>query len=202
MTMNRICVTTSDNYHHCLPVFFKCYNKHWGDFFDLVGYKKPDDLPDNCRFVSLGEQRGPQYFTDDLSAYFKKQPQFFFWCMEDCFIKSFNERRYHLTIAKYLTPGIAKISLVNEAMRRPHKVDGQYFICENKTDYLLSTQPAIWNRDFLLKWMKPGFSPWQFETQVVDDFRRVIGPVENIVFHNEGVRKHNIHELNLEGLEL
>lgn len=197
----RICVTTSDNYFHCLPVFFKCFNQHWGDFFDLVGYKKPDDLPDNCRFVSLGKQRGPQYFTDDLSGYFSRQPMWFTWIMEDQFIKAFNERRYHLTIAKFLAPDIAKISLVNEAIRRPHKVDGQYFICENKTDYLLSTQPAIWNRDFLLKWMKPGLTPWLFEKQVVDDFRRVIGPVDNIVSHNEGVRKHNIHELNLEGIE-
>lgn len=197
----KVIVTTSDAYHHCLPVFFKTYNRHWGDPFDLVGYKEPPDLPENCTFVSLGKQRGPEYFSDDLAPYFAKQPLFFVWMMEDTFIKGFDRALFEY-FAIDLFPNIGRFCLTNEGMKRPHFVHEKLYECPASSDYRLSTQPSIWNREFLLKYLTPGLTPWKFETQKTRDRFMVIGPVANIMDHNEGVRKHDIHNLNLEGLEL
>lgn len=205
-----IIVTTSDNYHHCLPVFFKQYAKFWNEPFELVGYKKPDiKLPENCTWVSLGEQRGPQYFTDDLKPYFEKQPVCFVWMMEDSFIKtpvdSARVERLSYSIIKQMPfldrPQIGKVCLTNESIGRPHqKADGLFYVAQ-EADYRLSSQPAIWNRDFLVESMKPGLTPWKWETQnPKNDGWYIFGPIENVIEHNEGVRKNNIRELNLEGL--
>ena len=84
----KIIVTTSDKYHHLLPVFFYLYNKYWGDDFELVGYAKPEcELPANCTWVSLGVQGEKHEFSTDLRKYFEQQPDWFVWMMEDTFVK-------------------------------------------------------------------------------------------------------------------
>lgn len=196
----KIIVTTSNLYHHCLPIFFKQYNKYWGDPFELVGYKKPDNLPDNCTWVSLGEQRGPEYFSEDLRKYFEKQPQWFIWLMEDSFIKGLNKDKliylYSLTQFK----DIGRINLTKEGTKQQHLIKGGLVFNTKDALYRLSTQPSIWNKDFLLRYMKPGLTPWQFETQDTLDAFDIVGPLTNVLEHNEGVRKHDIYKLNLEGI--
>lgn len=197
----KIICTTSDNYHHCLPIFFEQYNKYWGDPFELVGYKKPEiELPENCTWVSLGEQRGPEYFGEDMRAYFEQQPDSFVWLMEDTFIKGFDREKFDRIKTFARLKDIGRINLTIEGTKQKHKVSGQLIVNDQDANYRLSTQPSIWNKSFLLKYLKPGLDPWQFEKQSAFDSYVIIGPQENILEHNEGVRKHNIHELNLEGI--
>ncbi|MBL7738700.1 MAG: hypothetical protein JNK14_05735 [Chitinophagaceae bacterium] len=197
----KIIVTTSDFYHHCLPVFFKQYAKYWDDPFELVGYKMPDiELPGNCLFVSLGKQRGPDYFGEDMRRYFSQQPGWFVWMMEDTFIKGFNKFAFN-EMEALCHQGIGRINLTTEGMKRGHYTGDHLYYVDQSAKYRLSTQPSIWNKEFLLKYMKPGLTPWKFETQETNDDYDVIGPLINIVDHNEGVRKHNINELNLEGID-
>lgn len=202
----KIIVTTSDKYHHLLPIFFRLYNREWGAPFDLVGYEKPKiDLPENCTWVSLGKQRGPKYFSDDLRPYFEKQDQYFAWLFEDSFIRSVDKERLLALIglSKSLD-NVGRICLSNEGMNRPHTISkhGGYWVADHKSLYRLSTQPSIWNRDFLLHYLTPGLSPWDFEKQDTVDDWNIIGPTKSVVTHNEGVTKKDIHKLNLKGIVL
>ena len=197
----KVCITTSDNYHHCLPVFFKCWERHWGGELELVGYKKPDNLPEYVTFISLGEQRGAKFFSDDLRPYFEKQPQWFIWMMEDTFIKGVDfVKMRDLQILQRADVG--RIGLTRDIVNREHEVFNGIAYAMPHAKYRLSTQPSIWNRDFLLQYLTPNLSPWDFETQETVDGWKVYGTVENVVAHNEGVRRHNIHKLNLDGIEI
>lgn len=200
----RVTVTTSDKYHHLLPIFFRLYNREWGAPFDLVGYEKPKvDLPANCTWVSLGKQRGPKYFSDDLRPYFEKQDQWFVWLFEDSFIKTVDKERLEW-LKGFCEPQIGRICLSNEGMNRPHSmwhVEPIWF-ADPKSLYRLSTQPSIWNRDFLLQYLTPGLSPWDFEKQDTVDDWQIIGPTKSVVTHNEGTTKKDIHKLNLKGIML
>lgn len=203
----KIIVTTSDNYHHLLPVFFKLYERHWGDPMELVGYKKPDNLPNYVTWVSLGEQRGPQYFTEDLCKYFEKQPYWFVWMMEDTFFKGIDKSR----LTPFIYSGenddlhIGKICLTRESMNRETEpfVKGWHKVSQT-AKYRLSSQPAIWNRTFLVtSMMGRSLNPWEWETQdPMNDGWDILVPEINIVSHNEGVTKHDIHKLNLNGITL
>lgn len=198
----KIIVTTSNLYHHCVEIFIKLFNREWGAPFDLVGYDKPAfDLPDNCTWVSLGKQRGPKYFSDDLRPYFEKQEQYFIWLFEDSFIRSVDHAGL-MWLAGFAYPDVGRICLSREGMNRKHKIVQNIWFADPDTNYRLSTQPSIWNKEFLLKYLTPGLTPWTFEKQPTNDKWQVIGPVESVVTHNEGTTKHDIHKLNLIGIEL
>lgn len=198
-----ITVTTSNAYLHLVPIFCQLYNRYWGDPFELVGYDKPEGLPDNCTFVSLGKQVGDaKNFTRDLRGYFAEKPQFFIWMMGDSFLKAPIDRNALSKILLYCNADTGRIFLTTEGMNREHMVKDDVYYCSPYSNYRLSTQPSIWNKDFLLMYMKNDLTPWEFEKQTTDDHYQIIGPVQNILSHNEGVRRFDIHKLNLEGIDL
>lgn len=219
----KIVVTTSDRYLHLLPIFCFLFNKYWHESEDehtikmqkveIVGYKKPDfELPFNFTFHSLGEQIGDATnFTKDLREYFKQQDQFFIWMMEDTFLRA-NVNFNSLNLLKSLTnvDKVGRIYLSDDIMRREgHFTFGKYddfYVYQLPQDsiFRLSTQASIWNRDFLLMYMQKDLSPWQFESQAdtaIDDYH-VVGLGENPVVHvNEGVRKTNIYQYDLNRID-
>lgn len=198
----KITVTTSNLYHHLLPVFFYLYDKYWNEPFDLVGYDKPlCELPDNCTWVSLGVQGSVNDWSMDLRKYFEQQEDCFIWLMEDSFIKQpVNELLLDEACA-FMMPCVGRIDLTCDLMKREHDVVGRIATAGSKSRYRLSTQPSIWNRDFLLQYLTDGLTPWQFEVQDAQDENwNVIGLTERVVYHNEGVRKNDPHKLDLNGV--
>lgn len=196
----KIIVTTSDKYLHLLPIFFYLYNKYWGEPFELVGYTKPDNIPDNCTFVSLGTQGPVNEWSTDLRKYFAQQPDWFVWMMEDTFLK---ERVDLQTINRQilLDMGYGRIDLTNDIKKREHTNDGFMVSAHPHSRYRLSTQPSVWQKRFLLQYLTPGLSPWDFETQDPKaDGWHVQGFTDPPVQHNEGVRRFDIKKLNLDGM--
>lgn len=191
----KIIVTTSNSYHHLLPVFFYLYRKYWNAPFELVGYERPDCyLPENCKWVSLGQQGTKTDFSTDLRKYFQLQPTNFIWLMEDTFIKS--------KVEYFKVPfDFGRIDLTNDVQKRPHTKSGSMIVADQNSRYRLSTQPSIWNKLFLLQYLKPGLSPWDFETQdPMQDGWQILGYEVPPLNHNEGVRRFDIYKLNLEGM--
>lgn len=196
----KIIVTTSDKYHHILPVFFYLYNKYWGASFELVGYKKPEcELPDNCTWVSLGEQGDKNNWSTSLRGYFEQQPDWFVWLMEDTLIKgNFSEISIKML---FLREEIGKVCLTDDIIRREHTKHAFTVTAHPSSRYRLSTQPSIWNKKYLLQYLTPCLSPWDFETlDPKNDGWDVVGFIDPPVKHNEGVRRHDIYKLNLDGM--
>lgn len=195
----KIIVTTSDNYHHILPVFFYLYGKYWNEPFDLVGHAKPEcELPKNCTWVSLGEQQGPKKWSDQLRPYFQQQPDWFVWMMEDTFIKT----KVNTDLVKdYWSKYTGRVDLTSDIKKREHHCTVNYILADAKSRYRLSTQPSIWKKNFLLQYLLPGLSPWDFETQdPKNDGWDIIGFLRPPVNHNEGVRRFDTRKLNLDGM--
>jgi len=183
----KIIVTTSKNYLHLVPVFDYLFKKNFSGYtYELF----KSELPAN-------------EWSNDLRKLFTKQPDHFIWLMEDTFIKSVNfklleQAIYHIED----NPIIGKFCLTNESMRREHTNQGDMFRVSQTARYRLSTQPAIWSRRFALEYLHNGQSPWDFETQdPFNDGFRITGFTENVIEHNEGVRKYDVNNLNLSGFD-
>ena len=193
----KIIITTSDKYHHLLPIFFYLYNKYWGEPFDLVGHAKPEcELPDNCTWVSLGPQGSKQDWSNQIRPYFEQQPDWFVWMMEDTFLKE-------LCILPIIiqSGNIGRIDLTKDIKSREHTKANEIIFAHPNSRYRLSTQPSVWCKHFLLKYLKPGLSPWDFETQdPKSDGWSVEGFIFQPVHHNEGVRRFDLYKLNLDGM--
>lgn len=207
----KIIVTTSNDYKHIVPIFCYLFNNNWGSDYkvELVGYDKPDfELPDNFNFVSLGKQiGGSNNFSSDLRPYFQQQQDWFIWLFDDTFILNVDFNK--LEVAKALTKykNVGRINLTVCGLHETHaflKNEGDYRIYQNAQDsnYRLSTQPSIWNKSFLLHYLKPGLTPWKFETQnCINDGWNILGMYDYPVTHNEGVRKHDLYDYNLTNID-
>lgn len=194
-------VTTSDRYHHLLPVFFYLYKKYWNEPFTLLGHDKPlCELPDNCTWVSMGEQTGVNDWSTGIRKYIESiDAPFFVWLMEDTILKQPVD---DINAWALCMPKVGRVNLTNDVSKREHTV-GQYGVLHASPEsrYRLSTQPSIWNREFLLQYLTPGLNPWDFETQdPKNDGWEILGLVDYPVVHCEGVNKRNIYKLNLDGV--
>jgi hypothetical protein len=200
--MIKTVVTTSNRYHHLLPVFFYLYGKYWNEPFDLVGYAKPEcEIPDNCTWVSMGDQGPVNEWSTDLRKYFEAQKEnWFVWLMEDTIIKEPVDDNAAYAM---LWPKVGRINLTNDVSKREHTKDGFGILYAHpESRYRLSTQPSIWNKEFLLKYLTPGLSPWDFETQdPKNDGWSILALEDYPVKHNEGVNKRDIYKLDLTGVD-
>lgn len=212
----KIIVTTSDKYLHLLPIFCFLFNKYWDDKqeVEIVGYNGPfpeEDftLPSNFKYVSLGAQvGGAKNFGTDLKKYFEKQDDWFIWMMEDTFIKEVNFDKLDFLKSLINNNEVGRINLSHATMLQenfPTKLikDSKYQLFENTETalYRLCTQPSIWNKKFLLQYLQPNMSPWEFETQsCFNDGWKILGLENPAVIHNEGVTKHDIHKYNFKGI--
>lgn len=171
-----IYVWTSDKSMKCLPTWAYLFNKFWpySTPVRVLGYTKPTfELPENFEFISLGKQRGVEFWSDDMIEYYSKCEHDYFYSMwEDGFI------------IDYVDPTILdmaiKIAFLNkddkffrfnlslDVQQRHHSVLQKYenfeLILANQTTlYRQSTQHSIWSKDKFLQKLKPNQSPWAFE---------------------------------------
>lgn len=194
----KIVCTTSDKYLHLMPVFVYLFNKYWpNQQCEVVGYQKPNNLPDNFTFHSMGVQGHVSEWSNDLRKYFSKQPEWFIWIMEDTFFKA-PVKEYSISFVGK----VGRIDLTGDIQHREFNMGKEGLIYASPTSrYRLSTQPSAWNRDYLLTYLLPNMDPWTFETQdPKNDGWDIIGFLHPPVKHNEGVRRFDPHKLNLSGM--
>ena len=198
----NIYISTSDNYLHILKPFSYLFNKFWSDKQKvfILGYESPSfDLPNNFEFISMGEQKGIQYWANDLHKFFSSiDDEHFIYSMEDHFILDYVDIKLFEYLKKYLNDDVGRISLATQLANKQHTIIetvGDINIVEShpSIQYRLCTQWSIWNKDFMLQYLKPNMSAWDFELQgfkePLNDGYRVIG-LENgqVVNHGDASR--------------
>jgi hypothetical protein len=201
----KVVCSTSERYYHLLPVFAYLFNKYFDKDqpVEVVGYSIPNwELPANFTFRSMGKQGDVSEWSTDLRKYFESIPdKEVLWCMEDSFFKRVDPtavRIAHSSVS--IGHKVGRFDLTNDVQNRPHTIRGSVVVADQDTNYRLSTQVSIWNKRFLLKYLTPGLTPWQMEKQEsINDGWEILGLVEPAAKVNEGVRKWDPHDLDLNG---
>jgi hypothetical protein len=85
-----IYIMTADQQMQCLPAFCYLFNKFWSDevTINVIGYSNPNfELPKNVNYISLGKDRGAEYWSDDMINFFSNvKNDLFYLTTEDGFI--------------------------------------------------------------------------------------------------------------------
>jgi hypothetical protein len=162
---------------HCTLAWAYLFNKFWPTktTVKVLGYDLPEfELPNNFEYISLGKQRGPSYWSNDMIDYFSAcLDDYFFLTTEDGFIiKEVNERILDYVtniMTDNLDSNLLRICLTKDVSKRPHSVledhgDFQIIQAGDNTQYRNSLQHSIWHRQNFLKELPTQCSPWQFET--------------------------------------
>lgn len=178
-------VSTNNKHNRCLQVFVGLWNKFTNNHkLTVLGYDLPDfKLTDNCNFISMGKQGPVEEWSTDLRNYFiENAPEHFIYSTEDVFFhRNFNmDYINHLTSIVKENKNFGRLQL-SMTVEGDITLDPCYNLAHLKTskyedaefdmyqlvnsDYTVNCQPSIWNKEFFLKYLIPGYSPWAFEIQ-------------------------------------
>jgi len=184
--MITLLIGTCDSYSYLWDNFVNLCDKHW-----LVDSKKifisESKLADFIGYET--HTTGDGMWTDRmLSAIKHVETEYTFFVLEDYFlteaicqadidtyikfIEKFNANKIMIEPLSYLM----KYDMKNHTNYEGRSV---YKIMDN-SDFLTSVQPSVWKTEHLLKVMKPGWSPWEFECSGTDLIRGEENKIYNV----------------------
>jgi len=184
-------IPTCDRFIHLIEACIISLQKYFPSDIDItiIGYTSPSfDLPSNVNFVSLGVDRGPNYWSTDLRKYFETiDDDFFIYLNDDGVLVKKVDKENLNQIYNQLNSEVGRVSLTHDLFTRPYQDFNNLFIESSQTSlYRCSTQYSIWNRDYLLKYLQPGLTPWQFEIKQSEksknDGYKILGLKNPIVY--------------------
>ena len=170
----NIYVTVSDKYQWLLKPFCYLFNKFWGENqkVTFLCYKPIKfNLPSNFSFISLGEDLGPNKWSNSLINFFKTTKEtHFILGLEDQFITGpIKKNILNILLKECSNPKVGRINLMRDTVNRPHslykKINEDFSIIEAKqnSSYRISLMWSLWNKDYFLNYLKPNMSAWEFE---------------------------------------
>jgi len=191
----RIIIPTCDKYRNILEANKYSMEIAGGTNLDVtvLGYKKPDFDMGTWKFVSLGEDRGAQNFTNDIIPFFQDfDDEYFIYGNDDCVFTN----KINLTFLDQIIERVKKIPDFGRMWltQTPpsyyggscHIVNfGNYFISEINqfAEYRLSLQYSLWKTSYFKKYLIPNLNPWEWETRGTAkyDHAAILLPVHNFV---------------------
>lgn len=173
----KILVTTSDKYIHAIKPFAWLMKKYWPNHPDVIvgGFAQPSfELPPGFSFISLGDQEN--YPLSKWSNAFKNlvdradQDVFIFmledmWIVEPVKVDVVHMAYDYMKQFQY----VARLDLTGDRLNagdaRMYGKLGQVDLIWSspESQYHMSTMPAFWRREHLLKVLKMDETPWQLE---------------------------------------
>tara|TARA_R110002051_G_scaffold325622_1_gene429464 strand:- start:7726 stop:8415 length:690 start_codon:yes stop_codon:yes gene_type:complete len=202
-----IYISTSDKYVSLLKPFAYLFNKFWSKDQKVVilGYTKPDfKLPKNFEFVSMGISRNdPKEWSTDLRKYFESiNDEWFIYGTEDMFLVYPVNFKSLDKLKKYMKSGTGRISITNDACRKKcSTLEDNVIELSQTADYRISCIYSIWNREYMLKYLLPERTPWEFEIQgsieTRNDGYKILGLNSDFPIHlSLAIRRGNFSELD------
>jgi hypothetical protein len=180
----KIIIPTCDKYIHIVEGLVYTLEKHFNvdNKFIILGYSEPNfELPKNYEFISLGVDKGPNNWSNDLISFFKNFKDKFFINMIDDSLMTRDANIEKIKKAlKYMikNPNVKKIFLhgsltpmstskmLGDTRLTPiSELNNEFLDVNQESNYRTSLQSAIWDRDYFVNMLKPNLSPWTFETQ-------------------------------------
>jgi len=176
MTKIRHIIPLCDETLDAVRVTSYLFEKYWpGHEIDFIGFSHPSyTLPENHRFISIApkQEGGSKKWTRYIAEYVNSvTDEFLIFSLDDFFpCCSLDEQMFSVIVEKMKdNSNIGRFCLSYDAFNYcSHKLvemrDGYGIISIDKGAlYRISTQPALWRKDYLLKFLEHDWSPWNFE---------------------------------------
>lgn len=228
----KMYINTCDATMFFLPLFNYFYGKYWPYQETIIlGYKQPDfSLLPTQKYISMApiQEGGVQNWSTYLRNYFESiDDEIILWGIDDHLVV--DKVNYHLINYFYelmkKDPTIGRVGLTYGISNREHKIidtysylePGKYSITETEIieltqcespgkpfAYRIDCNFGFWRKEYLLKYLQPGWTPWQFEVEgsklARNDGWRILSAKNNYgVLKVEGKRSIAPGKVNLLG---
>lgn len=188
-----ICVLTCDKYLWMLRPFALLFNTFWGHEQEVrvFGYTRiceyVEDLPPNFKFIShVGDPYPVGKWSNGLIEVVGTiEEKWFILFLEDFWLVNPVKLDVVDELIRYVqqNENILRMDLSNERMSKKNArvietVNGVGIVnAPLPSQYSMSFQVGIWNRDLMLRVLKHGETPWQAEidgTKRVNELKKII----------------------------
>ena len=164
----KMFVATSSQYSFLLEAFVTLYQKYWpGQEVVFLGFDECQyaPLPDGFDFVSLGKQENfGSNWTDPLIPYIENlEDEYFGFTVEDVVLLNHIEQKKVDLLEGCVKAGAQKAHLDNTIQNRSDPYQEGLLMMRQNASYRTSLAPAIWRKEYFLKFLKPGYTAWDFE---------------------------------------
>lgn len=200
----RVIVTTCDKMLWCLRPFAYLFNIYWSTLQPVLigGYAEPEfALPDNFSFHQINKNNYPaEKWSDGVIQLFDAiTDDYFVWMLEDYWLSRTVDNAAVESLSAYLAmhSDVLRIDLTTDRAMSGRARDigawGHLDMVETPFDtpYQLSIQACVVNRRNMLRILRPGLTPWQFELQdgsrAIPSGMRVLGTRQAPVRYTIGV---------------
>jgi len=179
----KLYIPTCNKYLWLIKPFSFLFNKFWDDSIEVIylGYKTPDfDLPSNFSFVSFGDDDNLSNWARDLRTYFESvEDEYFMVTVDDSFLIDYTDVELYEKVLKYLKTtdkNIGRFGLERDLVTREHYYFDTYEgvglveqapMAANR----ISIRWSIWKKDYIIRFLKDGRTPWTFEENGTDESR-------------------------------
>ena len=171
----KVYIVACNKYTHVCPINVYFLNKYWpNQDITILGYEKVKELknlPSNVNVVCLGEEKKyGKSWTDALIPYFKSVPEDYFTLMvEDSILMKEMDLEHIEILENQIRLGRAQKAMISGGLPLlPTSVsfdeEGRSFKVFNQgISYRTSLHPAIWKKDYFLRYLRPDMTCWDFE---------------------------------------
>tara|TARA_R110002020_G_scaffold275273_2_gene490469 strand:- start:2904 stop:3629 length:726 start_codon:yes stop_codon:yes gene_type:complete len=169
----KIYITACNKYTHICPTALEYLNNHWpNQDITIIGYesvKELKNLPDNVDVEFLGKQQDfGESWTTALIPFFQDVPEdYFVILLEDLIIMNPMDMERIDALENQIRQGNAQKALIGGGLPLSATKDftENLLVFNQDLNYRATLHPAIWNKQYFLKYLKPNMTPWQFEVR-------------------------------------
>jgi len=162
-----VLIGTCDKYKSLWEPFQICFNKYWKPNTNNIFATDTLDVPiyTKTKFNTIKSQGS--WGSRMLNGIQSIKEDYIFFILEDyLFHYSYSEKQLntYLELAKHHNIDRLQIAPSGLQTYLNESVDGLNKF-SNTSEYLISMQPSIWKKEFLIETLLPKYSPWDFELQ-------------------------------------
>ena len=168
----KVYLLTSNKYTlKICPINIYFLNKYWPNLdVTIVGYEdvlKLEDLPPNVDVVCVGNQSNfGNSWSDGLIPFFKGIPEEYFTLIFDDHIlmNEVSEDRIEIIEEQFRLKNADKAMIGGGLLlSKSTPLNDDLLLFHQGIMYRTSLHPAIWTKEYFLKYLKPGMTSWDFE---------------------------------------
>jgi hypothetical protein len=180
----KILITTSNKYIHLLTPHSILFNKYWpSQEIVYLGFDNPNvpKLPDNCRYVSLGKQSDfGSYWTNPILPYINSlKEDYFAITVEDVMLCGPVDLKGVQALEREVACSNADKAMLDSHLNwnmsfagYMHPYKEGILELDQRAQYRTSLAPAIWRKEYFLRYCKPNMSCWDFELKNMPESQR------------------------------
>ena len=160
-------VGTCDSYLDLIPGFGILYERYFEPNIETLIVSETEDLDiPKYKFITPGKKQWGERIINALS---ETKTEYVFFVLDDYYLSQLLTNEYIEYLLKFMdnrkvnkimlspVPDFAKYEYL-ESINTMHKMSPT-------SPWLTSVQPAIWRKSELLKFLKPEYTPWNFEVE-------------------------------------